>query len=219
MKRRRVFLFAALFAVPLTVVAAACTFPDVSFSAGGSEAGSGIDAADGGPTADAANTDAEEVPIVLPDGNVIGDVIERDDASAIVDAAGCDGKCDCDNDGYLRIGCDAATELDEPGAGSLGGGDCVDIDPLVHPNINTFVLTEPTPPNVGDWNCDNNVERSIKIHGSCSGLNNGLVPCSGVPGEKVQSACGTRTDFYTCVGTGPATCGVVFLEQRVQTCK
>ena len=125
MNRRRKVLAAAAFAAPLIVVVAACSFPEVTFSTGQPVNQDG--GVDGSTTTSSSSGSTENdgsIPIVLPDGNVIGDeVIDvTPDSGVVVDAAGCDAKCDCDNDGYLKIGCSQLTPADDPDAGKAGGG-------------------------------------------------------------------------------------------------
>lgn len=223
MKRRRL-LFATLVIAPTAAIAVACTFPDVEFGAGpdgglpdGIAADNQVGANDSGGSETSTGDQDTGVPVAYPDGGGTGTVIDRSDAQAIVDAASCDGKCDCDLDGYLKKGCTTITALDDPDSGRIAEGDCIDNDPLVHPGIINFVRTVPTPPNEGDWNCDGVIDHSVPA-ATCNGLNNGLSPCSGT-GEKDDAGCGNPIDFYTCEGAGLATCALSVTDQRLQTCK
>lgn len=225
MNRRRKVLAAAAFAAPLIVVVAACSFPEVTFSTGQPVNQDG--GVDGSTTTSSSSGSTENdgsIPIVLPDGNVIGDeVIDvTPDSGVVVDAAGCDAKCDCDNDGYLKIGCSQLTPADDPDAGKAGGGDCLDTDSNVHPGITKYVKSKPTPPNQGDWNCINGVERSIPQvkANQCTGAPP-VTGCAGPGGEVAASptGCGELADFYECKATATLTCEYQFLEQRIQNCK
>ncbi len=208
MNRRRLVVL-SMFAAPFVVVGVACSFPDVSFGPPGAgdddaarEAGSEGDV-DGG-------TDAGDLSDVFD----FGDVATRGDANQVVDASLCATKplCDCDEDGYLDIHCDAGVDAAGPG---MKPGDCDDLDPLRHPGA---PLTDAVPVgHDGDWDCDKEVERTPAAEIKCSGT--GLTGCSGGPGFLNKPTCGTSADVYSCEGSGLFACKPVPKGKATQLCQ
>lgn len=143
MKRRsKLFLASAL---TVTSIAAACTFPDVGFRTDTSENDSGMtDVQDGSADAEVTIFDSGEiVEAAAPSEGGLTTVEEcsrRDSGSP----------CDCDDDGYERIGCDAG-----PDSG-LKPGDCDDYNRDRRPDAP--FMTVPLPEGGWDWNCDGKVE-------------------------------------------------------------
>lgn len=181
MRRRRIVLGIALFVAPLLVLAAACAFPDVAFAPEG----------EGGAEPEAGRAeDSDGDPHVEPDGFTFIDAAVRDDATAKIDASGCDATCDCDDDGYFRTDCDAG----EDAAGKKGGGDCDDTDPLRHPGQG-WVEEIPDPSKDGDWNCDGVVETDPKGGIACAYE---WLSCTGGSGYRNSPGCGKEGDFYEC---------------------
>lgn len=180
MKHRRI-VAVVMFALPLAAVGVACSFPDVSFGPAGDDGAVEPDVAEPAPDVDAGDA-AADVIIDMPE-----DAAVRDDATARVDASGCDATCDCDNDGYWEIGCDAGADA------SGQPGDCDDLDPLRHPDAP--YTAEPPVGHEGDWNCDGEVQakprRSIRCTQDWRG-------CTGEPGFIGEPRCGTRADYYVC---------------------
>lgn len=168
------------------LIAAACTFPSVTFledrlgePEGGSEGGadSPVDVA------------IEKVanPDVDPDGGST-DASKLGDATAVIDAAGCK-TCDCDEDGYDRV---------DPDAGCSGGPtpDCDDTVAAINPGQRFFIL-DPWPkgakhPVVGDWDCSGQTTRQFEYNAQCKLL----AVCSG--GFTGNPACGESAPFLTC---------------------
>lgn len=189
MTRRKVVLGGLIFVAPLLVVAAACSFPEVSFGEASAEE-AGAEEETGSPEAAAPDVVDDDDPYRLPDGGSIGDVAVRDDATARVeDASGCEATCDCDNDGFLKIDCDAGED-----ASGKQPGDCDDLDPLRHPGA-PYTAAEPVGHD-GDWDCDGRIDKLPKPNLKCSGVR--LLGCSGGSGFIVDPACGTTADYYSC---------------------
>lgn len=162
----------------VVVVLAACGFPspallDTSGDVGGMTSDSGTDAA--------VASDAPENP-----PNIESDAAITDAAAEKVDTTGC-MTCDCDNDGYPRANCDAGPWD--------GGYDCMDDYPDIHPGQQDF-STQENPPNQGDRNCDNNVERFRKTNFKCDGFL--ASDCNKREGYTGDPACGTASAYVHC---------------------
>jgi hypothetical protein len=198
-RRRRLVALALALVAPTILIASACSFPEVTFSAdaGGGEAGAET-GSETGPPIDTGIPDT-----VVQD--VVGDAIVRDDATAVVDASVCSERprCDCDKDGYLDKNCDAG----EAGVGidaNAKPGDCDDLDPLRHPEAG-FTQEVPISPNIGDWNCNGTVEALTDSGVVCSG--SGALGQCNQTGYVTSPACGAKADTYKCVGSGAANLG------------
>jgi hypothetical protein len=195
---RRALARVAIGLVPVTAVAIACSFPDVTFSnseagAPGQDANSGTD---GGPFVDDGGG-----PIIRD--AAINEASTRSDAQQVIeDASVCatHTKCDCDEDGYAVIGCqeDLATIRRRDDAGTLQPGDCDDFDPLRNPGQTDFLKISPVK-HAGDWNCNNTVERQIDVGFTCSG--SAVLGCSD-PGFKGVPPCGSQPTYYSCRANG-----------------
>jgi hypothetical protein len=171
-----------------TAFAIACGFPDVRFGEfddvdveapdGEVDGGDGADGADAEMASDARTSNADAP----------GDDVEagtRQDGQAKIDGStACPGAnpCDCDNDGYEAQGA------------SCGGTDCDDFDPLIHPNQDHYIAEPPEPPNVGNWDCTDPIEKQYPFKLSCGAL--------GGRGEGFRNdpACGVEADYYRCTG-------------------
>jgi len=207
---RRRLVVVSMFAAPFVAVGVACTFPDVSF--GPAAAAGDEDAAqEAGSEGDAdGGTDAADLADVFD----FGDVATRGDANQVVDANACATKpvCDCDEDGYLDIHCDAGPDAAGPGKQP---GDCDDLDPLRYPGA---LPTDAVPVgHEGDWNCDGVVTRTPAAEIKCSGT--GLTGCTGGPGFLNKPACGTKADAYSCEASGIFACQAVPKGTVTQLCQ
>lgn len=205
---------------PLLALAAACTFPDVTFlepgpgtDAGGDGGGIGIDAGlEGASPVDGSAVDGDAADADPPDLRFDAsgvDAAPRTDAEAPVDASSCDGgpwKCDCDHDGFL----DDACVTREVAAGRDGGfeagtrpGDCDDLDPVRNPAAGPRSdLPRPgAPGKAGDWNCDGVVDRNPPAL-ACKAptkLGAAIIGCNGgTDGYLAATACGETNDVWTC---------------------
>lgn len=177
---------AALLLATASSIAFACGFPDVRFGE--------LDAVDGAAPEGGADADARAD--ATSNADAPGDEIEagvRQDGQAKVDAdAACPGAdpCDCDNDGYRA-------------EGDCAGNDCDDRDPLVHPN-QTYIAEPPEPPNEGNWDCTDPIEKQYVFNLNCSVLGG-----SG-EGFRDDPGCGVVSDYYRCTG-------VLFGSQKIGT--
>jgi hypothetical protein len=187
-------------------IASACSFPEpalVPGEGGATESGS----QDGQPT-ESAPSDAGLVDSVFSiDGNENVDpeggaqeASTRPDGAALVDAAGCPDKCDCDGDGVRS---------DNPSCGPTGA-DCNDLDPFVPHD--GFVADPPPPGADGDWDCDGTVTKQFPVNVNC-----GVLSDCNAAGFTGDPACGTFGQFVTCAPTlVPLVCkdgGVKLLTQ------
>ena len=177
----RRLLSVAAFAFAASAVAIACGFPDVRFGV--------VDDVD--ETTPEAGVDGAEIDappdVIGANLDAPGDEVEagvRQDGQAKVDAdAPCPGNpCDCDNDGY------------EGDGDGCSGDDCDDRDPLVHPN-QTYIAEPPEPPNEGNWDCTDPIEKQYVYNLSC-----GAVGGAGAEGFRNDPGCGVVADFYRCTG-------------------
>jgi len=157
----------------------ACAFPDVRFG--------DLDDVDGALSEGGADVVDDRADVTTSNIDAPGDEVEagvREDGQAKVppDAA-CPGAnpCDCDNDGYQAEGEDC------------GGDDCDDRDPLVHPD-QIYISEPPEPPNEGNWDCTDPIEKQYVYNLSCSVL--------GGTGEGFRDdpPCGVVSDYYRCTG-------------------
>lgn len=230
MNRRRKILIAAMFVAPLLVVGAACTFPDVSFRDGtdaatqqpGNETGPGTDSPVDTPdspnnTTDAPTTDDQTAP---PQDGGLGDADARTrpDGSVVIEGgAGCDARCDCDLDGYLKFGCDAAA----PGDTHVILGvddDCDDFDDQVHPGQIAYFEDKPVPPNTGDWDCNKTIQK---------GTAETVCPSISVGGCDFDTfnqtvGCGEQAILYRCKTSGVGSCAATALHPTkpdTQSCR
>lgn len=192
--RRRAIAFAFVIAAPLVVVAAACSFPEVTFGPiAGPEGGtpdSPTSTTDSpttdspGPTTDAPNTsdamsdaDAADPGALdasdLFDGGAIDADTRKDGEDTVVDASICSTRplCDCDNDTYRDEAC--AQKAIDAGDASLSStlkpNDCDDREPLRNPGEDFHA--DPVPAGAthgGDWNCNTAVERKPPINLKCT---------------------------------------------------
>jgi len=178
------------------VVGLACAFPEVEF--GAVDAIDGTSPEGGGSDADSAVTDGPASNVDAP-----GDSVEagtRQDGQAKIEAdAACPGAnpCDCDNDGYQAEG------------DACAGNDCDDRDPLVHPNQG-YVVEPPEPPNEGNWDCVDPIEKQYVYNLNCAALGG-----SG-EGFRDDPACGAKADYYKCTGV---LFGSEMIGERRQGCK
>lgn len=219
--RQRRLLFALLVAAPIGAVAVACTFPEVTFTEGSGEAGPDSPSASSSsgvlPTTDASEAGGDTGSIFLDDGGLGVDVAKREDAS-VIDAAGCDARCDCDDDGYLKEGCDAAAPGDTVTV--KGIDDCDDLDKLVHPGQGySDAVPRAGSPKPGDWDCDGVVTKGIKEDFQCVGLGAGICSADDPPKFKGAVGCGERGDILNCSTKAPLGCEESFREKATQLCK
>jgi hypothetical protein len=193
--RKRVLVVLGAFAVGSLGLVGACGFPspfvaDIPDEEGGSEAGSvDVLAFEGNENVDPNGKNQEAGT--------------RPDA-AVVDAAGCVDKCDCDEDDYVNEDCD-------------GGTDCKDLDPTV-PYHDGFLEDVPPPGYDGDWNCDGTVTKQYASGVMCGVL--GVAGCTGVEGFTGQPGCGVEGAYVTCApNTLGLLCAVSSTVMRKQGCK
>jgi hypothetical protein len=198
----------------------ACSFPDVGFTEGIVEAGTGLDTlnppapeeagSDGGDGGDG-GVDSSLPTDVDPNGADAAPVT-LDDASVVpVDASGCK-KCDCDGDGYDRL--DLAAGCD--GGGVKRGVDCDDSIKAINPGRSQDFITNVWPSTtylkVGDWDCNGQVSKQYPY-----GVNCGLL-CGGNLGFSDDPQCGGSGNYVRCTGLPPLLCGSTFVDNRVQGC-
>jgi hypothetical protein len=184
-----------LFLVGAAAIGAACT--DLGGLSGPTAADAGADASD-----DAA-TDTAPPP---PPPQDAADV----DATRI--DAGPDATCcDCDNDTYVRDGCDAGPDATI---------DCDDLNPAIHPG-QSFVSAhwDNASPHVpaGDWNCDGVVTKQYAYDFTCAGGPPPLA-CTGTEGLIGDPECGQTASYETCTN-GPVGCKPSAPEIRTQGCR
>ena len=174
---RRLFTAAVLLA-SFSSIGFACGFPDVRFG--------DIDDIDG-TSSEAGASDVHARSDAPSNFDAPGDEVEagvRQDGQAKVDPdAACPGTnpCDCDNDGYQAEG------------DACAGNDCDDRDPLVHPN-QIYIADPPEPPNEGNWDCTDPIEKQYLFNLNCS-----LLGGSG-EGFRDDPGCGAMSDYYRCTG-------------------
>ena len=168
----------ALIACAASAAAFACGFPDVRFGDVHDPDGT---APEGGAELDAP-ADVIGANLDAPGDEVEAGVRRDGEAKLDVDAA-CPGpnQCDCDNDGFEAEG------------EACGGTDCDDRDPLIHPGQG-YVAEPPEPPNEGNWDCKDPVEKQYVYNLTC-----GVLGGTG-EGFRGDPACGEEADYYRCTG-------------------
>lgn len=146
---------------------------------------------------------------IPPNLDAPGDDVEagvREDGQAKVDAAApCPGSnpCDCDNDGFEAEG------------DACNGTDCDDRDPLIHPSQN-YIATPPDPPNEGNWDCTDPIEKQYVVNLNCATLLG--LGCPAAQGYRDDPPCGSVADYYQCQ-SGLLSCNPVKIGTRRQGCK
>jgi hypothetical protein len=180
----------------IAVVAAACTFPGVTYSS--DPAGGDSVSGEGGATHDADAT----VDIPSRDGD------SRSPADALdyaFEAAADASACDQDEDGYQAIG------------GMCGGGDCDDQDKRAYPGEPNYLTALPRATTMyGDWNCNHIVEKEFAINVDCT---TSILRCGTTNGFTGDPPCGTYGTFVQCVTMNLGLCGVGATSMQLQACK
>jgi len=185
-RAKRRFLLFTLVPVTGMVIAAACGFPNPPID-DGKDGATNPDGGDGNSDGPIGNPDGGDQTV--SDGSTAVDVVVRDDATAKVDAAGCAASCDCDKDGYHKVGagCDASVD-----AGNI---DCDDTDPLRNPGMLVFVDEKPEGHD-GDWNCNKEVEKGYPEKVTCQSIAG--IGCTGGPDFNQPVKCGELGNLYAC---------------------
>lgn len=188
MKPRRVFGVAAVVGLMGCAIGVACTFPTVEFQTGVGPGGEG--GTDGG--ADSTLDSRDDARVVAEGGDPDAMIVK--DGGMKIDASGC-VLCDCDKDGFnvKRAGCQDAG----------GAIDCDDTDTRARPDQG-YLVDKPEPPQNGNWNCTNGVEKFYKPNTNCTGLGAGA-GCDATYGFEDDPVCGTNGKFVMCktVSTPP----------------
>jgi len=190
----------------LAVLAAACSFPGVTYSNGSGSDGSAGD--DGGqPEASAAEGSTEastEGGMQGDDGSVDGsglvDVVDEYVFEAAPDAP----VCDQDEDTY------------QASSTQCSGNDCCDKDSHAHPN-ETGYFTAPDNCGSFDYDCDGTLEPEYPVNITCGGT--GLTGCTGGSGFTGAPQCGESGPYGTCMGSGALKCTVQGITMVVQACR
>ncbi|MDB4942133.1 MAG: hypothetical protein JWP97_1667 [Labilithrix sp.] len=199
--------------------AAACSFPEVTFSSGAPDgsADARLDDATEGPEA-GGDGSVPRKPDVDPDGGA-SDGSVAGDAAVPIDASGC-VTCDCDHDGYDRVDKDAGCDGKGGTKGALA--DCDDHVAAIHPEVPDFLLDiwpASTHVPAGDWDCDGTALHQYDYNATCAALS----ACSG--GFVGNPPCGATADYLTCQQPLPLlglTCSEKAREsagKRTQGCK
>jgi len=199
-RKRHLFLLLAIGSG--LAMAAACSFPDVTFAPDepATEAGSDAPVTEDGGDAMVVDTGLKPTPSnpdVDPDGGGREASTLDSAATTPVDVTGCT-TCDCDGDGYNRFDLDAGCD----GGGGAGGVDCDDTIEAINPGhatanpprfISNIWPTASTHTPAGDWDCNGTVTYQYDYEAACGGLS---LKCAG--GFVGKPPCGTTADFLTC---------------------
>jgi hypothetical protein len=193
-------------AIPLlvTLAAAACGFPDVTYTDG---VGPATDDPDTGtPSPDGSAEAAVEGGTETGAGSSADGANETASVTdAYVFEAAPDALvCDQDGDGYL-----AATS-------PCNGTDCCDRDSNAHPNETGFFTTADGCGSF-DYNCDGVPEPEYPVNITCGGT--GLTGCTGGSGFTGQPQCGEMGPYGTCEGSGALKCTVQQITMQTQGCR
>lgn len=199
---RRNLLALGFFTTPIVAAAVACSFPDVSFSAADTDSGSNNDDGAASPP-DANGFDGASVPGVTRDGG-------RIDGSACLSTT----PCDCDNDGYRSVTCDASVDA----AAQLKPGDCDDFDGFRHPDQGFSDAGPSDDSGLWDWNCTGKNEKAYEddLVINCAGLL--LIFCTGGNGIESAVNCGQNVTKGACQNIG-GNCRFQFSGTEVQLCR
>jgi hypothetical protein len=166
----------------LAAACAACGFPQLSYSDGGTYVGDGSTGGDR----------------TVPEGaaDATSDADDASDALAAADA-GTDARpdappnCDEDKDTYRAEG------------GTCEGNDCCDTDDAAYPGAKTFFYQAD---NCGsfDYDCNGKIDPEYPISLTCGGT--AATGCTGGSGFLTDPGCGNTAPLYTCVGNGLLAC-------------
>jgi hypothetical protein len=182
------------FVVGAMLIAAACGFPQVSYTSG-----------DGGGVGKDGSLDHGQIDPDSPntEGSSSGDDVATDgndasfDSGYMFEAAPDAPECDMDQDGHLAEASYMGKPPQNTACVDAGGNDCDDFDSHAHPGVTAFQTWPAHPPTNGDWNCDGMVEKEFNINVSCGVLNLGACPSTqGFTGDPI---CGTAGSYVTCV--------------------
>lgn len=214
---KRSVLAIGLVTVVGTIVAAACAFPDVTFSAGdasASETGTPDTGTDGPEDAgfDVA-VEAESIDASIGDAQMAIDA-----ASCMVD------NCDCDEDGFFDIKKKATCDA---GTADAAAYDCDDLVRGRNPGVTTLTPADTPdtgPPPVGDWNCDGKVDLVGKTNLSCKGTLGSCVGSTSDQGAATEGfvgnpGCGQAAPYYKCQAPTLGQCAAILSETKTQGCK
>lgn len=196
------------------IVAVACAFPDVTFSAG--DASPPETGADAGP-------DGGEDSAVAPELDGSGDAGTIDAESCLADT------CDCDGDKALdfnkRAICDAGTA-------DAAAYDCDDLVAARRPGADFQTISTPTTdggrPPAGDWNCDGKLELYYDTNLKCGGAlgcqaaasTSTKFPSGGATeGFIGDIKCGEKGTLYKCVTNGIMCETKEAATERTQGCR
>ncbi len=203
----------SLFLGALVLVAAAggfiaCGSDDPATPQPGLDAGDETSSVDSSADSSASDVDADSITDAGMNFDAPGDDVDaatREDAAKIEEGGTCPGAnpCDCDNDGY------------QSQAGTCGGDDCDDLDPLRHPN-QTYVAEPPEPGADGNWDCKDPIEKQYVTNLKCATLLG--LGCPSAQGYLGDPPCGTVADYYECRSALLA-CNAVKIGTRRQGCK
>ncbi len=216
---KRSFLAIGFAFVGGTIVAAACAFPDVTFSAGDAstpETGTPDTGADTG-------ADGGDDSAVAPE-------LEASTDSGTIDAESClADTCDCDGDKALdfnkRAICDAGTA-------DAAAYDCDDLVAARRPGADFQTVSTPATdggrPPAGDWNCDGKLELYYDTNLKCGGTlgcqtaasTSTKFPSGGaLEGFIGDIKCGDKATLYRCVTNGITCETKEVAAERTQGCK
>jgi hypothetical protein len=204
-------------AIAVAALAAACSFPDVTFGPGGAGDGGGdapatapdATSGDEGVTEDAGADDATAGDDARPDAGrdatpeAAADTGANDAPAEAAADTGTDAGTDAGVDAGTDAGVDAADSGDpcdndrdtyKAKGGVCGGLDCDDNDARRNPGVTTYQTYVTSN---GDWNCDNRVDLQYTPNVVCSSF---LLPatCNAAAGFTGAPACGAMGTYNAC---------------------
>lgn len=199
------------------VIAAACSFPDVTFAP--AESGASDSPTGDAPSADAPSGDAHPVGAnedVDPTG-ADADATTVPEGGGRIDAGPDATCCDCDDDGFRG---DTGT--------CKAAGDCDDLSPFVHPN-QAFVASASWPSDhmpTYDWDCNGTVVKQYN-HGIGTCASHSKLDLNGcgayVNGFEGDPQCGAIGHYVTGCAADPVLtnlpCKETAGDDRVQGCR
>jgi hypothetical protein len=168
--------------------AAACAFPDLSFSDGGADGGDDVLAGDAS-SGDGGGGGVESGPDATGAGGDASDA----DGGAVAPETGSDApvSCDQDKDTYFAEG------------GTCRGNDCCDTSFDTHPGQTKFFIKENACASF-DYNCNGKDDPQYPISLTCGGA--AATGCTGGSGYLKDPGCGNTAPYYTCTGNGLLAC-------------
>jgi hypothetical protein len=195
------------------LIAAACGFPQVSYTndGGGGSDGS-LDHKQNDPDSPFSEGSSSGADGATGDGNDASY-----DSGYTFEAAPDAPSCDEDLDMYLGEASYLGMPPQDMTCVDAGGNDCDDRDSRANPGVgDNYQLYPAHPPTNGDWNCDGIVEKKYAINVTCPLTTVGCATTEGFTGDPI---CGLQGPYITCKTGTIILCSVDQTTMVTQACR